>query len=148
VNPAPAPDGDGVQAATEAFASAAGAAVAAGRLAARQQAQKILADAQAALRHILGERSDGVPPSSPAGAPTMTFPTPLPGKPTPAHPAGRTPMEIAQELADAAMAASEEGIRAAMKVSQRAAEAAAEAARRADEAAEQAVQRAAEANAR
>lgn len=67
----------------------------------------------------------------------MTFPTPLPGKPTPAHPAGRTPMEIAQELADAAMAASEEGIRAAMKVSQRA-----------DEAAEQAVQRAAEANAR
>ncbi|MBH1392980.1 hypothetical protein I5U25_08670 [Stenotrophomonas maltophilia] len=67
----------------------------------------------------------------------MTFPTPLPGKPTPAHPAGRTPMEIAQELADAAMAASEEGIRAAMKVSQRAVEAA-----------EQAVQRAAEANAR
>jgi Xaa-Pro aminopeptidase len=57
-------------------------------------------------------------------------------------------MEIAQELADAAMAASEEGIRAAMKVSQRAVEAAAEAARRADEAAEQAVQRAAEANAR
>ncbi|MBY6280697.1 hypothetical protein HRE58_10630 [Stenotrophomonas maltophilia] len=78
----------------------------------------------------------------------MTFPTPLPGKPTPARPAGKTPMEIAQELADAATAASEDGIRAAMEVSQRAVDAAAEAARRADEAAEQAVQRAAEANAR
>ncbi|WP_232289627.1 hypothetical protein [Stenotrophomonas maltophilia] len=148
MSPPPAPGGDGVQAATEALASAAGEAVAAGRLAARQQAQKILADAQAALRHILGERSDGAPPSSPAGAPTMTFPTPLPGTPTPAHPAGKTPMEIAQALADAAMAASEEGIRAAMEVSQRAVEAAAEAARRADGAAELAVQRAAEANAR
>ncbi len=31
----------------------------------------------------------------------MTFPTPLPGMPTPAYPAGKTPMEIAQELADA-----------------------------------------------
>ncbi|HHA2857828.1 MULTISPECIES: hypothetical protein [Stenotrophomonas] len=137
-----------MQAATEALATAAGAAVAAGRMAARQQAQKILADAQSALRHILGERDDGVPPSSPAGAPTMTFPTPLPGMPTPAYPAGKTPMEIAQELADAAMAASEKGICAAMEASQRAVEAANVAARRADEAAELAVQRAAEANAR
>ena len=147
MNPAPAPDGDGVRAATEAFASAAGAAVAAGRLAARQQAQKILADAQAALRHILGSAVT-VFPSSPAGAPTMTFPTPLPGKPTPAHPAGRTPMEIAQELADAAMAASEEGIRTAMKVSQRAVESRRRGRAMRGQAAEQAVQRAAEANAR
>jgi ABC-type branched-subunit amino acid transport system substrate-binding protein len=126
----------------------AGAAVAAGRVEARQQAQKILADAQAALRHILGERADDSPSPAPEGVQAMTFPTPLPPHPKPVHPSGKTPMEIAQELAEAALAASEEGIRAAMAVSQQAIEAANEAARRADQAAEEAVRRAAEANAR
>lgn len=78
----------------------------------------------------------------------MTFPTPLPSPPTPDNPGGKTPMQIAQEMAGAAMAASEAGIRAAMAVSQQAVEAASEAARRADEAAEEAVRRATEANAR
>lgn len=78
----------------------------------------------------------------------MTFPTPLSGTQTPAYPAGKTPMEIAQELADVAVAASDEGVRAGMAVSEAALEAAAEASRRAEQAAELAVQRAAEANAR
>ncbi|MGF6416816.1 hypothetical protein ABH900_000277 [Stenotrophomonas sp. AN71] len=145
MSPPAVPAGDGVLAATEALASAAGAAVAAGRLAARQQAQTILADAQAALRHILDGRSQRPPSPAPEGVPEMTFPTPLP---TPGRPGGKTPMEIAQELAEAAMAASEEGIRAAMAVSQQAMEAANEAARRAELAAEEAVRQAAEANAR
>ncbi|WP_409460023.1 hypothetical protein ACK1O1_10480 [Stenotrophomonas maltophilia] len=144
----PAAPEDGVPAATAALASAAGVAVAAGRLAARQQAQQILADAQAALRHILGGHRDGAPSPAPEGVPAMTFPTPLPSPPTPDNPGGKTPMQIAQEMADAAMAASEAGIRAAMAVSQQAVEAASEAARRADEAAEEAVRRATEANAR
>jgi len=116
-----------VPAATAALASAAGVAVAAGRQAARQQAQKILADAQAALRHILGERNDGSSSPAPEGVPAMTFPIPPSPFPTPDRPGGKTPMQIAQELADAAMAASEEGIRQAMMVSQQAVEAAAEA---------------------
>nr|WP_258010228.1 hypothetical protein [Stenotrophomonas maltophilia] len=123
-------------------------AVAAGRLAARLQAQQILANARTALRHILGEHNDGSPSQTPEGVPAMTFPTPLPSSPSPDRPGGKTPIEIAQELADAAMAASEEGIRAAMAVSQQAIAAANEAARRADEAAEEAVRRATEANAR
>lgn len=76
----------------------------------------------------------------------MPFPTPLPSPPDGGHPHRKTPMEIAQELADAAMAASEEGIRAAMAASQRAIEAANEAAQQADAAAEAAVRRATEVN--
>lgn len=146
--PAQHPPGEDVQAATAALALSAGKAVAAGRVAARQQAQQILAEAQAALRHILGDRDGGTPSPAPEGVPAMTFPTPLPSSTIPQPSGGKTPMQIAEELAAAAMAASEEGIRAAMAVSQQAVDAAAEAARRADEAAEEAVKRATEANAR
>ncbi|WP_295575350.1 hypothetical protein [uncultured Stenotrophomonas sp.] len=124
------------------------AAVVAERVAARQQARQIVADAQAALRHSLGDRRGGPSSLDPEGVPAMTFPIPRSPFPTMEHPGGKTPMQIAQELADAAMAASEEGIRAAMAAAEKAIEAANEAARLADEAAAEAVRRAAEANAK
>ncbi|WP_457319724.1 hypothetical protein [Stenotrophomonas sp. P5_B8] len=127
------------------LAAAAGDAVVAGRQAARLQADQILASAQTALRHLLGARAGGHPSSSPDGAIPMTFPTPLPSPPDGGRPPHKSPMEIAQELAEAAMAATEQSIRAAMEASQHAIEAANEAARRADAAAEDAVRRATEA---
>lgn len=84
--------------------------------------------------------------STPSGAPTMTFPIPPDDRTAVARAAGKSPMQIAQELADAAIAASEEGVRSAMEVLQRAVEEANEAVRRAEEQAEQAVKRANEAS--
>lgn len=130
----------------EPLADAVRAALDADRQAARAHADQILADAQAALRRMLAVRNGGPPSLTPDGDQPMPFPTPLPPLPDRGHPQHKTPMEIAQELADAAMAASEAGIRAAMEASQRAVEAAAEAAQQADAAAEEAVRRAAEAN--
>lgn len=81
------------------------------------------------------------PSPSPNDAHPMSSPTPPPPPPE-AHMPHISPMEIAQERVDAAMAATDEAVRRAMAVSQQAVQAANEAARCADAAAEEAVRRA------
>lgn len=115
--------------------------------AARAQAEQTLASAKAALSHMPGAGVGASPASAADGDSPMPMPAPAPGPAPPED--GRTPrrspMQIAQELADAAMAASEQAIREAMAASQQAIDAANDAIRRADAGAEEAVRRATEA---